>query len=142
MSGKGGRIRAANPPGRPRPSGYSNAVIADGRLVAVAGQVAFDAKGRIAGEGDLVAQFSLALDNLGAALAAAGAGFGDVVKITIYVLDRDVYRDSLRPIGEAYRARFGSHYPATTLVEVSRFFEEGALVEVDALAVIAREGGQ
>ena len=132
-------IRCVNPPG-PRPSGYSNAVIAEGKVVALAGQVAFDESFRIVGLGDLVAQFEKALDNLGAALRAAGADYGDVVKITLYVADADDYRLKQKALGAAYRARFGSHYPAMTLVQVARFFEEGALVEVDALAVVASGG--
>jgi 2-iminobutanoate/2-iminopropanoate deaminase len=72
------------------------------------------------------------LANVGAVLAAAGAGFADVVKVTVYLVDIDD-----RPaVNVVRREVFGPARPASTLVEVSRLAVEGARVEVDAVALL------
>jgi enamine deaminase RidA (YjgF/YER057c/UK114 family) len=131
--------RLVNPEGLPRPSGYTHAVVAEpGRTVHVAGQIASDAGGTCVGE-TLVDQFGLALDNVVAALAAAGAAPDDVVSVQIFVTDVETYRNATRELGEAYRRRFGRHYPAMTLVGVTELFDPAALVELVAVAVVPEE---
>src|SRR5690606_8002368 len=98
------------------------------------GQTGMDATGRIAAPGDLVAQLRQALANLQAVVAEAGGQMTDVVKLTLFVTDAADYGAKLKPLGEAYRAVFGRHYPAMTLVEVRRLFDEQALVEIEGLA--------
>ena len=88
--------------------------------------------------GDLGAQFDLAIANLGRALAAAGAAPEDVVKLVYYVTDVPAYRAALPAIGEAYRRVFGRNYPATTLVGVAALFDPDAMVEIEAVAVVAQ----
>lgn len=134
-------LTVVNPPGLPRPRGYSHGIeVEGGRLLFLAGQVAFDQDGQVAGRGDLVAQFRQVLRNLRAVLEARGGTLQDLVKLTIYVLDRGAYRAQGRAIGEVYREEFGRHYPAMTLVEVSGLYDEdaGALLEIEGVAVLNR----
>jgi enamine deaminase RidA (YjgF/YER057c/UK114 family) len=136
-SGGASSVRLINPPGLAPPRGFSHVAVAGpGRLVCLAGQTGHDAAGRIAAPGDLVAQFERALASIVVALGAAGAGVGDVVRLTLYVTDVPAYRAALRSLGEAYRRHFGRHYPAMTLVGVSGLYDEEALVEIDCWALV------
>ena len=118
-----------------RPSGYSNGVLAEGRLVFVAGQIGWDAQQRLVAD-DVAGQTEQALKNIAAVLAEAGAGPEHVVRMTWYVTDKRAYLAATRDIGRAYRAVFGDHYPAMTLVQVADLLEDGALVEIEATAVV------
>lgn len=129
-----------NPPALARPVGFSHAVeTRGGRLLFLAGQVARDGAGQVVGRGDLVAQFRQVCENLKVVLEAAGGGFGDVAKLTIYVLDVEDYKRQTRAIGAVYREYFGRHYPAMTLVGVRDLYDgaEGCLIEIDGYAVLA-----
>ena len=127
-----------NPPSLPKPSGFSHGIVTEGgRLLFLAGQPGLDASGKIAAPDDLVAQFTQALANIKTVVEAAGGQMTDIVKLTFYVRDRDDYKAHLKPLGAAYRAFFGGYYPATTLVEVSNLFDDGALIEIDGMAVVA-----
>lgn len=126
-------------PALPPPSGYSHAVATEGgRLVFLAGQTGMDATGRIAAPGDLVAQFRQALTNIQIILAQAGGAMTDIAQMTFFITDKAAYRASLKPIGEVYCAFFGRYYPAMTLVEVKSLFDDEAMVEIEAIAVIER----
>ncbi len=81
-------------------------------------------------------QFARALENVRAVLEAAGAKPEHLARVTVYVTDKDVYEREAAHVGEAWRRILGRVYPAMTLVEVSRLLEKGALVEVEATAVI------
>jgi enamine deaminase RidA (YjgF/YER057c/UK114 family) len=119
-----------NPPGLPRPSGFSHAVsVNSGRLVFLAGQTGPDGDG-------VVAQFELALANLLAALAAAGGQPADLVSMTIYIVNIDDYRAQAREIGAVWRRLAGTEYPAMAAVEVSRLWEVAALVEIQGVACV------
>ncbi len=124
------------PDGWPTPRGYANAVSARGRIVAIAGQVGWDPRTETFAAHDFAGQAAQALENVVAALAAAGAAPGHVVRMTWYVTDREAYVAARRELGPAFRARFGSHYPAMSLVIVAGLLEPGALVEIEATAVI------
>jgi enamine deaminase RidA (YjgF/YER057c/UK114 family) len=124
------------PPGWPVPQGYANAVAASGRQVFVAGQVGWDpVTGVFAGD-DLAAQASQALANVAAVLRAAGAEPRHLTRLTWYVTDRVEYLTARPTIGAAYRAVFGRHYPAMSLLVVHSLLEEQAKVEIEATAVI------
>ena len=123
------------PPGWKRPSGYSNGMAASGRVLAVAGQVAWDAQQQIVSR-DFVAQFAQALDNVIAVVRAAGGGPSDIISMTVYVTDKLRYMGSTAEVGAVWRARAGKHFPAMALVEVSGLIEPGALIEIQALAVL------
>ena len=126
-----------NPASLAKPSGYSNGlVITGGRLLVLAGQTGMDATGRIVAPGDLIAQFTQALANLRAVVEEAGGAMTDTVKLNLFVTDKNLYKANLKPIGQAYRAVFGKHYPAMTLVEVKSLFDDEALIEIEGWAVI------
>jgi enamine deaminase RidA (YjgF/YER057c/UK114 family) len=127
------------PEGWPRPVGYANGVSARGRLVFVAGQVGWVAAGRLA-EG-LVPQVRQALENIVAVLRAGGAEPKHLVRMTWYVLDRQTYRAARAEIGDVYREVIGPTYPAMALVQVAGLLEEGALVEIEATAVVPDGNG-
>ncbi len=128
-------MRRLQPPGWPEPRGYANGVLADGRVVFVAGQVAWDEAGAFP-SADLPGQVRLALANVLAVLAEAGAGPEHVARMTWYLTDRAEYLARQREIGEAYREVMGRHYPAMTAVEVSALIEAQAKVEIEATAVL------
>ena len=123
----------AAPEGAPAGRGYSQVVTGRGRLVVVSGQVAQNAKGELVGPGDPAAQARQVFENIGRCLAEVGAGFGDVVKLTLFVLDvadlpalreaRDAVIDTARP-------------PASSAVQVSALFAPGYLLEVEAWALV------
>jgi enamine deaminase RidA (YjgF/YER057c/UK114 family) len=118
-----------------RPSGFTHAVAVTGeRLVFLSGQTAQDQNGRIVGEG-VVEQFEHALANLLAALSAAGGG--DLVDLTIYIVDMDDYKAHRRRIGAVWRRLVGTEYPATAGVGVARLWDAEALVELSGVAVRA-----
>ncbi|MFL5628062.1 MAG: RidA family protein [Ktedonobacteraceae bacterium] len=126
-----------NPPTLARPSGFSHGVlVTGGRLLFLAGQTASDAEGRIVAPGDLVAQYEQVLRNLKMVVEEAGGNMQDIVKITIFVRDRDDYCAHLKPLGSVHKAFFGAYYPATALFEISRFFQDEALIEIEGLAVL------
>jgi len=113
-------------------SHYTDAVLA-GDLLFVSGCVPVDGNGRLVA-GDVVAQARQVFANIGAVLETAGAGFADVVKVTVFLVDVDD-----RPAVNRVRQEvFGNARPASTLVEVSRLAVPGALIEVEAVALVAR----
>ena len=124
------------PEGWPQPKGYANGVAAQGRVIAVAGQVGWDPLTERIVPGDLATQVAQALRNVVAVLGAAGAKPEHVVRLTWFVTDRVAYATSREPIGRAYREVFGSHFPAMTLVVVAGLLEVGAKVEIEATAVV------
>lgn len=126
-----------NPEALPPPSGFSYAVRSTGqRTVHFAGHTAVGADGAIVGEGDLVAQFERVLANLAATAAAARVELEQLAKLTLYVIDIEVYRANSAEIGALYRRTFGAHYPAMTLVQVQRLWDPRALIEIDGVAVL------
>src|SRR5215471_18470786 len=128
-----------NPPELARPRGFNHGVIVEGgRLLMLAGQDASDAEGRVVAPGDLVAQYEQVVKNLKAVVEAAGGGLQDVVKLNIYVTDRDAYRAQLKPLGEIHRAYFGRHYPATALFEVKGLFNPDAMIEMEGIAHLTK----
>lgn len=126
-----------NPPNLPPPRGYTHGILTEGgRLLFLAGQDASDSAGQIIGPGDLVAQYEQVLCNLRAVVEHAGGTITDIVKLNIFVRDRQDYLAKLKPLGQLFRAQFGQHYPAMALFQVGGFFREEALVELEGMAVI------
>lgn len=122
------------PPGWPRPKGYANGMAASGRLVVTAGVIGWDSEGRF--PAGMAAQCDATFANIVAVLAEAGARPEHIVRLTWYVTSRAAYLAEAAAIGAAYRARFGKHFPAMAVVEVSALMEEAALVEIEATAVV------
>ena len=126
-----------NPPTLARPRGFSHGIlVTGGRLLFLAGQTGSDAEGRIVAPGDLVTQYEQTLRNLQAVVEAAGGKMQDITRITIFVRDRDDYLAHLKQLGKVHRSFFGAYYPATALFEISRFFQDEALIEIEGLAVL------
>jgi enamine deaminase RidA (YjgF/YER057c/UK114 family) len=128
-------MKVLQPPGWPRPKGYSNGISARGRLVVTAGVIGWDESETFVSD-TLPGQFAQALQNIVAILAEDGATPEHIVRMTCYVTDIDAYRGSLREIGEAWKQIIGRHYPAMALVEVRALVEPEALVEIEATAVV------
>lgn len=128
-------MRILQPEGWPRPRGFAHGVVAEGRMVFVAGMIGWDAAGEFAGD-DLPAQVRQALANVLAVLAEAGGGPEHVARLTWYVTDRDEYNAAQKEIGAAYREVMGRHFPAMAVVEVSGLVEARAKVEIEATAVL------
>ncbi len=119
------------------PTGFSHGVVTSGgRLLFLAGQTAIDAEGDIVAPGDIVGQYRQVLANLKAVVEEAGGEMEDIVKMTIFVGDRDNYIENLKPLGRAHKDFFGDYYPATALLEISRFFQDGVMVEIEGIAVL------
>lgn len=127
--------RILQPHGWPRPRGYANGMSARGRQVHVAGQIGWDENGRLVST-ELVAQARQALRNIVTVLACDDARPEHLVRLTWYVIDRNAYIASGSALGEAYREVIGHHFPAMSAVEVSALIEPGALVEIEATAVV------
>lgn len=130
--------RRIEPEAWSKPSGYSNAVLAEGRFLAIAGQIGWNQRGALVGDG-LVEQARQALENIVALLRAAGGGPEHLVRLTWYVTDKAEYRACLSELGAAYRDVVGREFPAMTLVEVADLLEDGAKVEIEATAVLPKE---
>ena len=116
--------------------GFSQVVVATGRrTIYTAGQVSIDEQGALVGGTDLAAQTTQAMRNLGLAMAAAGAGYADIVKITTYVVN---YRPEQRAVIGKARAPFfaGGKPPASTLVGVAALALPDWLIEIEAVAVV------
>ncbi len=121
------------PAGMAPGTGYSHAVAASGRLVAIAGQVALDQEGNLDGPGDPRTQAERIFENIRLALAAAGATFADVIKLNYYATDI-----SMLPVVREVRDRYvdTDRPPASTAVQVAALVRPEFLLEVEALAVI------
>ncbi len=120
----------------PRPSGYSNGVLAQGRHVFIAGQVGWNPRSGKFESAALVDQVTRALRNVLAVLAEAGGRAEHIARMTWYLTSRTEYLAHLEEIGAAYREVMGKHFPAMTAVEVSALIEAQAKVEIEATAVI------
>jgi len=132
-------MQILQPPTWAKPRGYSNGVAASGRIVFVAGQVGWNARGQF-DAGDFVSQARQALVNIVAVLAEAGGRPEHIARLTWYVVDKEEYLASSAALGRAYREVIGGHYPAMTAVQVVALVEDGARVEVEASAVIPESG--
>jgi enamine deaminase RidA (YjgF/YER057c/UK114 family) len=129
------RIQIVQPSDWPRPRGYANGVVASGRTLYVAGQIGWDAQEQLVSDA-LTAQFRQALSNVLTVVEAAGGRVQDIVRLTIYCCDLDAYRSDHKAIGAGYREVMGKHFPAMALLGVSGLVEPGALVEIEATAVL------
>ena len=128
-------MHLSTPPGLPPANGYSHlaTVPAGAALLYTSGQVPMTADGRVAAAGDWEAQTRLVFENLGAALAGGGAGWRDVFKLTVFVVDlaglatfrsvRDEFVDVAKP-------------PTSSLVQVAGLVHPDFLIEIEAIAAV------
>jgi enamine deaminase RidA (YjgF/YER057c/UK114 family) len=126
-----------NPPEWKKPYGYSHLVKVKGdAMLFLAGQVAQNAQGELVGKGNICLQFDKILSNIKQVLSAADADVTDIVKMTLYITDRDAYLSQLKEIGAIYSKYFLKYFPAMTLVEVKSLFSPEYPIEIDAIAVV------
>lgn len=123
-----------NPPGWPQPKGYANGVKARGEMIFVGGMIGWDVNGVL--PKGFVAQTKQLLENIVAVLKEGGAGPEHIVRMTWYVTDIDVYRNSLPDLGKVYREVLGRNFGAMALVQVRSLVEKDALIEIETTAVI------
>ena len=129
-------LRHLNPKTISAPPGYTHVVEATGlgRIVYIAGQLGMDVGGKLVGQsGDFLAQAIQVYENLTAALAEVGATFKDVVKTTNYLVDLK-HLPLLREARSKYLV--GPNPPASTTVQISGLAREGALLEIEAIAIL------
>ncbi len=129
-------MQILQPPGWGKPKGYSNGIVAQGRLVFVAGQVGWNPEQEKFETSDFAGQARQALRNIVATLAEAGAKPEHIVRMTWYVGDRREYLASAKALGAAYREVIGRHFPVMTAIQVAGFVEDGAKLEIEATAVL------
>ena len=123
------------PPGWARPKGYSNGIVARGRMVFVSGMIGWDAQGEFRTD-DFAGQARQALQNVVAVLAEAGAQPEHIVRMTWYMVDKNEYLAAGREVGAAYRDIMGKHFPTMTAVQVGALIEDRARVEIEVTAVL------
>lgn len=128
-------MKTLQPPGWKKPRGYANGIAASGRMVFVAGQIGWDGNCEFQSH-DLTGQFRQTLENTLAVLKEGGAGPEHVVRMTVYILDRDDYIARTKEIGAIWKELMGANYPAMAMVEVSRLIENDALIECETTAVV------
>jgi len=131
-------MRAVEPPSFPKPRGYTNGIISEGRTLHISGQIAWDKDAHIVSD-DFAMQFLQALDNVIAVVRAAGGGTEHLVKLLVFVTDLEKYRTATKVIGEGWRERMGKHYPAMSLVKVAGLLEPRAMVEIEGVATLPKE---
>ena len=131
-------FRIVNPGSLGEPKGWNNGLIAPAgsRLLFIAGQAGWETEAAGAPPA-LAEQFARALDKVLTVTREAGGRAEDIARLTIYVTDLAAYQSSRKAIGEAWRARMGKHFPAVALLEVKGLVDRGAIVEMEATAVLA-----
>lgn len=127
--------RVVQPPGWPRPRGYSNGMAARGEILAIAGQIGWDEHERLVSP-EFLPQWVQALRNVATVLQAAGGGPEHLVSLTIYVVDKHEYIAAGAELGRTFREVMGKHFPTMALVQVADLLEPGARVEIQGLAVL------
>ena len=128
-------LERVNPSSLAAPRGFSHAVVAEGRVVFLAGQTGMDVDGHIV-PGGVVAQFEQALSNVLVALEEAGGRPEQLASMTIYIVDMEDYRAKASEIGRVWRRLVGGEYPAMAGIGVPRLWDDDALVELQGFAVL------
>ena len=128
-------MQILQPPAWARAKGFSNGIVASGRLVFIAGQVGWTGQGEWK-EKSFAGQFRQTLQNILEVLAQAKGRPEHIVRLTWYVIDRDEYLASIKEVGAAYRELMGKHYPTMAVVQVSGLVERNARLEIEATAVL------
>ena len=124
-----------NPRGWKQAKGFANGIVAQGRVVFLAGQIGWNAEQKFESR-DFVPQARQALANIVTLIEEAGGKIEHITRMTWFVTDKKEYLSRLRELGDAYRAVMGKHFPAMTLVQVAALVEDDAKVEIEATAVL------
>lgn len=131
------RLTPINPPELGPPRGWTHGLLAPpgGRVLFVAGQTATGPDGTVVSP-EFARQFDQVLAKVLLVVEQAGGRPDQVARITVYVTDLDAYLAARKEIGGLWKARMGRHYPTMALVEVRKLVDPGALVEMEATAVL------
>ena len=129
-----------HPEGWAKARGYSNGMVARGRVLTIGGQIGWNGL-QVFETDDFVGQFAQTLANVVAVVRAAGGGPEHIVSLTAYVTDLDAYRMRHRELTVPWREHLGRHYPAMALVGVTGLVRPEAMVEIEGLAVLPDEEG-
>jgi 2-iminobutanoate/2-iminopropanoate deaminase len=132
-----GRREEIRVPGMSEPISHFTHVVRVGRLVFVSGCVASDESGKTVGGSDISAQTRQVHENIRRCLAAAGATFADICKVTVFLKNVND-REKVNTVRKEY---FGAARPASTLVEISRFVRDDILIEIECTAVLPERAG-
>lgn len=130
-------FKSINPAALGAPSGYANGVLVDGggKLLFIAGQIAWDKDHTIVSD-DFAEQFDQALANVITVVRAAGGEPDTIVRLVIYVTNKNEYREQTKEIGKRYQKHMGKHFPAMVLVQVAGLLDDAAKVEIEGMAVL------
>jgi len=130
-------FKLINPEALGAPSGYSHGVLVDGggKLLFIAGQIAGDHNQKIVSD-EFVEQFDKALANVITVVKAAGGESTNIVRVVVYVTNKQEYLAQTKAVGDRYRKHMGKHFPAMVLVQVAGLLDDTAKVEIEATAVI------
>jgi len=123
--------QAVSAPNAAKPIGPYSPAIRAGNLLFISGQVGFDPATGALVDGDVTAQTDQVMRNIGSLLTAAGAGFGDVVRTTVYLADMNEFAQ----MNEVYARYMVEPPPARSTVQVARLPRD-ARVEIDVIAVL------
>lgn len=127
-------MKHINPKHWSRPSGYSNGIEAEGKMIFIAGMVGWDTAGKF--PQGFLAQLEQVLNNTVAVLEAGGAGPEHIVRMTWFIKDLDVYRDNIPAVGQIYRKVIGKNFPVMAVVGVNDLVERDAILEIETTAVL------
>jgi enamine deaminase RidA (YjgF/YER057c/UK114 family) len=128
-------MKVLQPAGWKQPKGYSNGILAQGRMVFTGGMIGWNANEEFEAD-DFAGQAEQALKNIVAVLAEAGGKPEHIVRLTWYVTDKREYLSEQKQLGAAYRRVVGNHFPAMALVQVVALVEDRARVEIEATAIL------
>ena len=130
-------LKLINPDALGAPSGYSHGVLVEGggKLLFIAGQIAWDQNQKIVSD-DFVEQFDKALANVITVVKAAGGESSNIVRVVVYVTNKREYLAQTKAVGERYRKHMGKHFPAMALIEVAGLLDDAAKVEIEGIAVL------
>ncbi len=113
--------------------GYANGILTKDGVLHIGGQIGWDANKKFVND-SFVAQMQQALQNIADIVHAAGGEVTDITRLTWFVTDKTEYLAHQKEVGEAYRAVFGRHFPAMSVVVVAGLLEDAAKVEIEATA--------
>ena len=129
------KVNHIQPQGVTKPAGvWSPVVVVEkpGKMAFLSGFIARDDKGELCGIGDIRAQTRRVCELLQTTMRSVGGELKDIVRVDVYVTDMNHFK----AIHEVRREFFPQNPPASTMVEVKRFTDERALIEINAIAVI------
>jgi enamine deaminase RidA (YjgF/YER057c/UK114 family) len=127
--------RPVLPDGWPRPSGYAHAMLGEGRMLFIAGQVGMTPQGEFVSD-DFIEQLAQTLRNTRDLLREAGGGPEHLVRMTWYVRDKTEYLARIAEVGSTYKQILGSSFPAMAVLQVVDFVEDRARIEIESTAMM------